>query len=800
MSKMYMINGPMEGHTFGIKKKTTYIGRSSENDIQINDPSVSRSHMKVIRRNGRFFVEDQKSRNGTWFNGSQLKPLKSTPVEEGLPIAIGNIFVILEAEEEDGTVTQYAIDLSKQILDGQKNLLYKDRRITDRKRLEMIHEVSTLLMQTLDIDEICEKIMHSLFSCLKRIDSGVILLGDDESKELRQVISRSRIRKNVKIKYSRTMVNKVLREGKAIMISDTGEEEAQDLSESIEKARIKSIMCVPLVTKSRIRGVIYVHSVQVPRGFRKDDLHFLTALSSPVALAIENALLYKKRRKTEEALRESEEKYRILIENANDAILVVQNEKIVFSNPVTLKLFGYLGDELEAKPFADLFHPDERGLVRDRQGKRSRGDNISSAYSLRAIDNAGHGLWVQINDILVQWEGRPATLNIMRDITKQKRMEEQLLQSQKMEAIRNLAGEIAHDFNNLLMGIQGNTSLLQLDTDAGQIHSGKLKSIEKYVKSGAELTEQLSSFASDGPYDLIPIDLNDLINKSLEMFGPERKGIIPHKEYQQNLWSVDVAQRQMEHVLLNLCINAWQAMPDGGNLVLKTKNMTLAAEDARILGVDPGKYVKFVISDTGSGIDEMTRKRIFEPFFSTREMGRGTGLGLAFAYGTIRGHGGIIHVESEKGKGTSFSIFLPSTGQSLEKQKQLGQKILQGKETVLLVDDEDMIIDVAGQMMERLGYEVITSRSGKEAIDLYRKSNDKIDLVILDMGLPDMSGDETVHRLKEINTNAKVLFSSGYSIDEQSRSTLALGIEGFLQKPFNLVQLSQKLREVLDQS
>ncbi|MBW1771571.1 MAG: PAS domain S-box protein [Deltaproteobacteria bacterium] len=800
MSKLYMINGPMEGHTFGIKKKTTYIGRSSKNDIQIKDPSVSRSHMKVIRRNGKFFIEDQKSRNGTWFNGSQLKPLIAIQVEEGLPIAVGNIFVILEAEEEDGTVTQYTIDLSKQILDGQKNLLYKDQRITDRKRLELIHEVATFLMQTLDIDEICEKIMHSLFSCLKRIDSGVILLGDEESKELRQVISRSRMQKNVKIKYSRTMVNKVLRQGKAIMISDTNEEEAEDLSESIEKARIKSIMCVPLVSKSRIRGVIYVHSVQVPGGFRKDDLHFLTALSSPVALAIENALLYKKRRETEEALRESEEKYRILVENANDAILVVQKGKIVFSNPITRTLFGYLQEELEVKPFADLFHPEERDLMGDRQERRAKGENLTSAYSLRARNNAGHSLWVQINDITVQWDGKPATLNIIRDVTKQKRMEEQLLQSQKMEAIRNLAGGIAYDFNNLLMGIQGNTSLLQLDTEAGHIHSGKLKSIEKYVKSGAELTEQLSSFASDAPFDLTPTDMNDLINKCLEMFGPEKKGLTPHKEYQQNLWSVDVAQRQMEHVLLNLCINAWQAMPDGGNLIFKTENIALVEEEARILGVDPGKYVKLVISDTGSGIDEMTRKRIFEPFFSTREMGRGTGLGLAFAYGTIRGHGGIIHVESEKEKGTSFSIFLPSNGQFLEKQKQSVQKILRGKETVLLVDDEDMIIDVASQMMERLGYEVITSRSGKEAIDLYRKSNDKIDLVILDMGLSDMSGDETVHRLKEINANAKVLFSSGYSIDEQSRSTLALGIEGFLQKPFNLVQLSQKLREVLDQS
>lgn len=798
MPKLYMINGPMEGQSFGIEKQTICIGRSSENDIQINDPSVSRVHVKVIRRNGSFFIEDQKSRNGTWFNGNQLKPLRATRVEEGFPIAVGNIFIIIDDEKEDGKITSYAIDLSKQIIEGQKNLLYKDRRFTDRRKLEMIHEVSTLLMQSLDINEICEKIMASLFSCLKRMDSGVILLGDEESKALREVIATSRFQKKVKVKYSRAIVNKVLREGKAILISDTGEERNEDLSESIERMRIKSVMCIPLVSKSRIRGLIYVHSVEVPNGFRKDDLHFLTALSSPAALAIENALFYKKRKEAEESLRESEEKYRLLVENANDAILVVKDGKIVFSNPITLHLFGYIQGELEKRPFADFFLREEWDIVLDRQERRSRGEDFSQGYSIRALNNTGQILWVQINDIPVTWEGKPATLNIIRDVTRQKRMEEQLLQSQKMDAIRNLAEGIAHNFNNLFMGIQGNTSLLELEMDGGHPHAGKLKNIEKYVKNGAALTEQLASFAMDGPYDLQSTNLNEFADKSLEMFGPEKKGIVVQKKYQAGIWSVDIARREIEHTLLNLYINAWQAMPDGGTLSLCTENVSLDEEAVAAIGVEPGKYVKFVLADTGSGIDETTKMRIFEPFFTTREMGRGSGLGLAFAYTTIRGHGGVILAESEKGNGTTFTIYLPSSGRSLEKQKQLPQKTLRGEETVLLVADKEMIVDVASQMIERLGYAVISATSAKQAIELYAQRSDKIDLVILDMDMPEMVGDEIILQLRKINSQARVLLASGYGLEQQPGEILALGVNGFLQKPFNLSQLSLKLRQTLD--
>ena len=314
MIKIYIVDGPMEGHSFDLKKETTFIGRSADNDIQIKDNSISRKHVKIIMKGDRFFVEDLNSQNGTLINGNEIKSGDEFEVEEGIPVAIGNTLISLGKKySENDMVSQYTINLSEKMGEGGENLLYKDRRITDRNNLELIYEVSTILMQSLDINEICEKIMSSLFSCFKRIDSGAILMIDNKTGELEEIIARSRdTGKNIKMNYSRTIVNRVIRECQAVMMSDTTREDESDLSDSIEMMRIRSIMCVPLISKSEIRGVIYVHSVNVPHGFRKDDLYLLTGLSSPAALAIENALLYDKSKRAEEELRKSRERLRNL--------------------------------------------------------------------------------------------------------------------------------------------------------------------------------------------------------------------------------------------------------------------------------------------------------------------------------------------------------------------------------------------------------------------------------------------------------------------------------------------------------
>jgi signal transduction histidine kinase/ActR/RegA family two-component response regulator len=373
-----------------------------------------------------------------------------------------------------------------------------------------------------------------------------------------------------------------------------------------------------------------------------------------------------------------------------------------------------------------------------------------------------------------------------------------LAKSEKFRALGLMASGVAHDFNNLLMSIQGNASLMLLETHSGHPHFERLKNIEQSVQTGAELTKQLLGYTRGGKYEARPMNLNDVVEKTSRMFAPTRKEIRVFTKYQKDVWTVKADQPRMEQVLLNLYVNAWQAMPAGGDLYLQTENVTLDGESVRVMDIKPGKYVKISVIDNGLGMDETTRKRIFDPFFTTKEMGRGTGLGLASAYGIIRNHGGHIDVSSEKGQGTTFNIYLPVTRAKLTVEKVPTDTLLRGQETVLLVDDEDMILEVGRQMLAKMGYGVLTANSGKGALEIFKKKKNEISLVILDMIMPEMSGGETYDSMRKINPDIKVLLSSGYSIDGQATDILKRGCSGFIQKPFTVTNLSLKLREILD--
>ncbi|MFC2146613.1 ATP-binding protein [Acidobacteriota bacterium] len=493
------------------------------------------------------------------------------------------------------------------------------------------------------------------------------------------------------------------------------------------------------------------------------------------------------RKLVEEALRESEEKFRQVVENANDAIFILQDDVVKFPNPKTVEMLGYSKEELEKVPFNSFIHPEDKDM-----------DIGEPTYSFRVINKANKVLWVDLNRVPMHWEGRPAALNFFRDVTEKKRLEEQLMQAQKMEAIGTMAGGIAHDFNNLLMGILGNASLILSEISANHPYHTEIKNIEQYAQNGAHLTRQLLGFARGGKYEVIPSDLNRLIKKTTEMFSHTRKEIRIYDKYETDNRTVNIDQGQIEHVLMNIYVNAWQAMPGGGDIYVQTENITLDENDAQSYGLKPGNYVKASITDTGIGMDETTRQRIFEPFFTTKELGRGTGLGLAAVYGIIANHDGSIRVYSEKGKGTTFIIYLPASEKEVPKEKKLPEEFFMGTETVLLVDDEDMVSEIGKRLLQRLGYKVLVAGSGKEAVEMYDKNKDKIELVILDMIMPGMGGGEVFERLKTINPGIKVLLSSGYSLNGRASQIMARGCQGFIQKPFNLKVLSKKVRSILD--
>jgi len=510
-------------------------------------------------------------------------------------------------------------------------------------------------------------------------------------------------------------------------------------------------------------------------------------------------------RKAEAALRSEEQKFRALVEESPVGVAMISKAGgYEYVNPKFTELFGYVREEIATgREWFEKAFPDRKYRAEvisawlDDLKTLNDGETRTITFNVTCKD--GSVKLIHFRPVSLSAGGQLVTYE---DITEIKRLEAQFQQVQRMEAIGTLAGGIAHDFNNLLMGIQGRTSMMLTDVDAFHPLHEHLEGIEEYVKSASDLTKQLLGFGRGGKYEVLPTDLNDLIKRQNRMFSRTKKEISVRGKYEKEIWSVAVDRGQMDQVILNLYVNAWQAMPDGGELYVQTQNVTLGRIQIRPFEVKPGRYVKISVTDTGTGMGEAIRQRIFDPFFTTKEMGRGTGMGLASVYGIIKNHGGFIDVFSKKGEGSTFDIHIPaveavSHTQPRERNNQVNN-ISKGSGSVLLVDDEEMIVDVGGQMLQALGYTVLTAGNGPDALELYQKNREKIDIVILDMVMPGMGGGETFDKLKEINPGIKVILSSGYSIDGDASEIMERGCSGFIQKPFNLNGLSRKVKEILE--
>ncbi|MFC1811756.1 GAF domain-containing protein [Thermodesulfobacteriota bacterium] len=547
-----------------------------------------------------------------------------------------------------------------------------------------------------------------------------------------------------------------------------------------------------LSATGRVIGVLALFSKQT---ISSEEDAQLESIAGTTAQIIQTTL-------AEEALQKSEKKYRLLVENLPSTVFIGNKDWSVevFDDKIGL-LTGYDADEFNSNrmKWIDIIIEEDIKNARESFIQALKADK-SYVREYRIRSKTGDILWIQERGHIVCKENNDIDYvsGVFFDITETKKLEAQLQQSQKMEAMGTLAGGIAHDFNNLLMGIQGRTSLMSMDSDSSHPYFEHLKGIEDYVKSATTLTKQLLGFGRGGKYEVKAIDINSLVGKQNQMFGRTRKEINIKEKFEEDPWTVEVDQGQIEQVLLNIYVNAWQAMPGGGDLYIQTKNIIIDKEYSKPYQVRPGNYVKISITDTGVGMDEATRQRIFDPFFTTKEMGRGTGLGLASAYGIIKNHQGFINVYSEKDEGTTFNIYFPASGKAAVQEKEFRGELLRGTETLLLVDDEDMILDVGCGIIEKLGYTVLTAKSGETAIEIYKKNHDKIDMIILDIVMPGMGGGDTFDKLKKINPTIKVLLSSGYSINGQASEILDRGCNGFIQKPFYTADLSKKIREILD--
>jgi len=579
-------------------------------------------------------------------------------------------------------------------------------------------------------------------------------------------------------------------------------------------ASVKDVGRQLYVNPEQRRGVLQllekqgdIHGLEV-NFYRKDRSKIWVSMNVRQVRDAQGNVLYlegitqdiTERKGMEEALLREKERFRSFVEESPFGVSVIGSDgRYQYINPKFTEMFGYtLEDVPNGREWFRKAHPDPeyRHGVIAQWGKyvqsERKGETPLLTFQVTCKDGTEKSIQYRpmamgTGDFLIMYE----------DFTERKRLEEQLRQSEKLEAIGTLAGGIAHDFNNLLMGIQGYTSILQHSLGTGHRDHEKLNQIQKLIQNGADLTQQLLGFARVGKYEIKPTDLNDIIVKSSTMFGRTRKNIVISCDLEEPLWLVEVDRSQIEQVLLNLYVNAGQAMSGGGQLSLATKNYVLNETMLLQSSMEPGNYVCITIADTGVGMDEKTRQRIFEPFFTTREMSRGAGLGLASAYGIIQGHGGSIDVDSEKGRGTTFRIYLPASDKEVPGQEQPAAEVARGHETILLVDDEDINIEVVREILEMLGYQVATAQGGQDAVDLFQEKKGAIDLVILDMIMPGMGGGDTFDALKGIDPEVKVILSSGYSLHGEAARIMERGCSAFIQKPYRIEELAGKLEEVL---
>jgi two-component system cell cycle sensor histidine kinase/response regulator CckA len=510
------------------------------------------------------------------------------------------------------------------------------------------------------------------------------------------------------------------------------------------------------------------------------------------------------RKEVERRLAESEEMYRDLLDNISEAVYKTDADgTLLFISAGIERIIGYKPEQVVGHNFMEFIHSEDVEFIRDEFQRLAQ--NLLRPSEYRVVNKNGEFRWISSMSRPVFKDGRICGFNgVLIDIHERKlaqqalqQQQELLLQAQKMEAIGTLAGGMAHDFNNLLMGIQGRVSLMLMDSDSRHPFTAHLMGIEDHIRSASELTRQLLGLARGGKYEARPTDLNELIRRTVEMFGRTRKEIKIFTVLEPQLWVVEVDRTQIQQTLLNLLLNAWQAMPGGGQITVDSQNVEPGDSEAQALQVRPGRWVRVGISDLGIGMDEETKRRIFDPFFTTKEMGHGTGLGLASAFGIVKNHGGTITVESKKGKGSTFHVYLPATTKAVETLPESAADIVGGTESILLIDDEEMILDVTWQMLLHLGYRVWPAGSGVQALDIFRENHAVIDLVILDMIMPQMSGDKVFTLMQKIDPQVRVLLSSGYSIKGQATEILERGCAGFIHKPFDLKDLALKIREVL---
>ena len=512
------------------------------------------------------------------------------------------------------------------------------------------------------------------------------------------------------------------------------------------------------------------------------------------------------RKKAEQSTRTSEKYFRALIENSQDIITVLDDAgNICFASPSNERILGYKSEELVGQNIFDFIHSDDCRMALDvfQRCMKKAGSSQTAEFRIKHCDGSLRHLEVIGQSLLHIPEVHGVVIN-SRDVTERKLLKEQFLQAQKMESIGRLAGGVAHDFNNVLTTILGYSELLLAEMPDNDPHRESIELIHSAGRKASALTRQLLAFSRKQILEKKVVCVNTIINDFLKILSKMLGEDIEVKtclEAEKGIIEADPGQ--IEQILMNLTVNARDAMPNGGDILIETKD-TLVTEDysKKHLGVLPGNYVMLAVTDSGTGIDKKEMEHIFEPFFTTKEEGKGTGLGLATVHGITKQHNGHVHVYSEKGKGSTFKIYLPASNQTIKSNISHHKTIplKQGRETIMIVDDEPSVCRLVADTLEPLGYKCLGVSSGKDAIELLKNYPDTVHLLLTDVVMPGINGSELAERIRATYPDLKIIFMSGYTENTIThRGVLDKGIN-YISKPITPVALTHKIRSVLGKS
>jgi two-component system, cell cycle sensor histidine kinase and response regulator CckA len=705
-----------------------------------------------------------------------------------------------QRRKNDGSLLNVSVSCAPLFLDGKIVGFYAGYHdITDRTRVEALssalYRIAEQSSSAQDLQQffaavhsIVDELMYARNFYIAIYDSATELLSFPYFVDEQDTAPAAR-------KLGRNLTDYLIRTGEPLLATPEVLEAMEDRGEVARKGpRSLDWMGVPLKVGNHTFGALVVQTYSKNIRYRERDKEILTFVARQLASAVEI-------KRNEQALRRSEARYRSLVQSSVYGIYRSSLEgRFLDVNPALITMLGYGSAEevLLLDPERDIFsHPEEHGRLIDEFRRTGRLDGIEVKWKRKD----GSAVTVRISGRAVSSADEPADVleAIAEDVTDRRALEDQFRQAQKMEAVGRLAGGVAHDFNNLLMVISGYAEVILTDLKFDHPLREKAFAIQQASDRATTLTRQLLAFSRKQLLELKVVDVNAIVADMERLLRPligENVALTARLAPEAGHTRADAGQ--LEQVLMNLVVNAKDAMPNGGKLTIQTQNVSVDEGHRGQTFIRPGNYVMLSVSDTGTGMDKETQSRIFEPFFTTKEKGKGTGLGLSTVYGIVKQSGGYVMVQSEEGRGTTFQIYLPRAEGTTEKQAApVPGTTVGGTETVLLVEDEESVRQLVRDTLEARGYKVVEAQDGEVGLAAANRYEGKIDLVITDVVMPGLSGRELVERLAKTRPETKVLYLSGYTEDAViSEGTLGSGT-AFLQKPFTLQNLSKKVREVL---